>query len=104
MSAEEKKSCILGLFHSLKDVYVEKEVVSMATKAGVSQGAILETLEKLIDDGEVIKKKIGGSNYIWSFPAAKDRAKQMKYDSMKESVASAIRSGKIGLARAYLQR
>ncbi len=36
MSAEEKRKVILDLFHKSKSVYTEKEIITLATKAGVN--------------------------------------------------------------------
>lgn len=36
MSAEEKRKAILDVYHTSKSVYTEKEIVTLATKAGVN--------------------------------------------------------------------
>ena len=36
MSAEEKRQVILGIYHKTKEVYTEKEIIALATKAGVN--------------------------------------------------------------------
>ena len=36
MSAEEKRQTILGIYHSTKSVYTEKEIQTLAAKAGVN--------------------------------------------------------------------
>ncbi len=36
MSAEEKRKCILEIYHKTKQVYMEKEIIALATKAGVN--------------------------------------------------------------------
>lgn len=36
MSAEEKRKVILDIYHESKDVYTEKEIIVLATKAGVN--------------------------------------------------------------------
>jgi len=36
MSAEEKRKTILEIYHKTKEVYTEKEIVTLATKAGVN--------------------------------------------------------------------
>jgi hypothetical protein len=38
MSAEEKRKVILDLYHKTKEVYTEKEICALATKAGVNSG------------------------------------------------------------------
>lgn len=79
MSAEEKRTAILAIYHQTKMVYTEKEVIALATKAGVNQNTIPDINQSLIDDGLVEKEKIGGSNYFWSFPGKKDRMLQIKH-------------------------
>lgn len=80
MSADEKRAVILGIYHKTKQVYIEKEIISLATKAGVSSGTCADVHQGLIDDGLVEKEKIGGSNYFWSFPGKKDRQMQIKHE------------------------
>lgn len=80
MSAEEKHKAILAVYHKTKDVYTEKEIIALATKAGVNQNTIADINQSLVDDGLVDKEKIGGSNYFWSFPAKKDRMKQLAHE------------------------
>jgi hypothetical protein len=36
MSADEKRKTILDVFHKSKSVYTEKEIITLATKAGVN--------------------------------------------------------------------
>jgi hypothetical protein len=36
MSAEEKRQTILKIYHGSKEVYTEKEIVALASKAGVN--------------------------------------------------------------------
>jgi len=38
MSKEEKRKAILDCYHKTKEVYTEKEILSIATKAGVNSG------------------------------------------------------------------
>lgn len=80
MSAEEKRQAILGVYHSTKEVYTEKEIIALAAKAGVNQNTIADINQALCDDGLVDKEKIGGSNYFWSFPAKKDRLNELAHD------------------------
>eukprot|EP00591_Stephanopyxis_turris_P014503 CAMPEP_0195539778 /NCGR_PEP_ID=MMETSP0794_2-20130614/50232_1 /TAXON_ID=515487 /ORGANISM="Stephanopyxis turris, Strain CCMP 815" /LENGTH=213 /DNA_ID=CAMNT_0040673827 /DNA_START=123 /DNA_END=764 /DNA_ORIENTATION=+ len=86
MSAEEKRSVILKIYHTTKQVYTEKEIVSLATKAGVNGNTVCDINQSLIDDGLVTKEKIGGSNYFWSFPGKKDRLLQIKYQNTLSSI------------------
>lgn len=88
MSAEEKRNCILRIYQSTKDVYTEKEIISLATKAGVSQGAIVQTNDELVDGNLVEKEKIGGVIYFWSFPSKVDRMAQNKLEALRESLTA----------------
>jgi hypothetical protein len=36
MSAEEKRQTILSVYHKMKQVYTEKEILALASKAGVN--------------------------------------------------------------------
>lgn len=38
MSQEEKRKTILDIYHKTKEVYTEKEICALATKAGVNAG------------------------------------------------------------------
>lgn len=96
MSAEEKRKVILGIYHSTKAVYTEKEILALATKAGVTSGTVLDVNNALIDDGLVDKEKIGGSNFFWSFPGKKDRMLQLEH----EQVLGKIESSKSKIAEA----
>ncbi|KAL7494258.1 hypothetical protein ACHAWT_002969 [Skeletonema menzelii] len=80
MSADEKRKVILGIYHASKDVYTEKEIVSLATKAGVNANSIVDINQALCDDNLVDTDKIGGSKYFWSFPAKADRMKQLEHE------------------------
>lgn len=96
MSMEEKRKCVLDIYHRTKQVYTEKEIISLATKAGVNGNTVQTVNQSLIDDDLVDKEKIGGTNYFWSFPGKKDRKLQIEYEetlanieSMKEKLAEA---------------
>eukprot|EP00550_Attheya_septentrionalis_P002520 CAMPEP_0198286086 /NCGR_PEP_ID=MMETSP1449-20131203/5245_1 /TAXON_ID=420275 /ORGANISM="Attheya septentrionalis, Strain CCMP2084" /LENGTH=210 /DNA_ID=CAMNT_0043983717 /DNA_START=56 /DNA_END=688 /DNA_ORIENTATION=+ len=86
MSAEEKRKVVLGIYHTTKQVYIEKEILSLASKAGVNGNTVADVNQSLIDDGLVEKEKIGGSNYFWSFPAKKDRIMQIKHEQTLSSI------------------
>uniref|UniRef100_A0A6S9AKJ2 Meiotic nuclear division protein 1 homolog n=1 Tax=Ditylum brightwellii TaxID=49249 RepID=A0A6S9AKJ2_9STRA len=88
MSAEEKRQVVLGIYHKTKSVYTEKEILSLATKAGVNANTVADVNQGLVDDGLVDKEKIGGSNYFWSFPAKKDRIVQIKHEQTLQSITS----------------
>eukprot|EP00536_Pseudo-nitzschia_multiseries_P003844 jgi/Psemu1/295346/fgenesh1_pm.61_\ len=80
MSAEEKRKVILGIYHKDQLVYTEKEIISLAAKAGVNANSIPDIHQGMIDDALVEKAKIGGSNFFWSFKAKKDRVAQIQHE------------------------
>ena len=80
MSADEKRNVILDIYHKSKEVYTEKEILALATKAGVNANTVADMNNSLVDDGLVDKEKIGGSNYFWSFPGKKDRLLQLQHE------------------------
>ena len=43
---------------------MEKEIISLAAKAGVNGNTIADINQALCDDGLVDKEKVGGSNYF----------------------------------------
>lgn len=90
MSKEEKRKVVLDIYHKSKEVYTEKEILALVSKAGVNAGE--EVNNALVDDGLVDKEKIGGSNFFWSFPGKKDRLLQIQYEKLLEEIeASKIR-------------
>ncbi|KAL7539200.1 hypothetical protein ACHAXR_009098 [Thalassiosira sp. AJA248-18] len=103
MSQEEKRQAILGIYHSTKEVYTEKEITALAAKAGVAQNTIVDINQALCDDNLVDKEKIGGSNYFWSFPAKKDRLNQLAHEETLtkiETLKSNIQQAEARLADA----
>jgi len=88
MSAEEKRKVILTLYHQTKSVYTEKEIIALATKAGVNANTVADVNQSLVDDGLVEKEKIGGSNFFWSFPGKKDRMMQLNHEKTLKEIES----------------
>lgn len=89
MSAEEKRKVLLDIYHKTKEVYTEKEIIALGTKAGVNAGTVADINTSLVDDGLVDKDKIGGSNFFWSFPGKKDRTLQIEHEKVLENIESA---------------
>lgn len=89
MSAEEKRKVILDLYHKTKEVYTEKEICALATKAGVNSGTVADVNISLVDDGQVEKEKIGGSNFFFSFPGKADRQLQIDHEQTLAEIESA---------------
>ncbi|GFH45896.1 hypothetical protein CTEN210_02370 [Chaetoceros tenuissimus] len=89
MSQEEKRKTILDIYHKSKEVFTEKEICALATKAGVNSGTVADINNALVDDGLVDKEKIGGSNYFWSFPGKKDRELQIAHENTLAEIEKA---------------
>jgi len=103
MSAEEKRKVVLGVYHKTKEVYTEKEILALATKAGVNAGTVADINNSLVDDGLVDKEKIGGSNFFWSFPGKQDRMLQLEHEQVLgeiENIKSKITEAESKLADA----
>jgi hypothetical protein len=43
MSADEKRKVILDIYHQSKEVFTEKEILALATKAGVNANTYVFT-------------------------------------------------------------
>ena len=39
MSKEEKRQAVLSIYHTTKQVYTENEIIKLASKEGIAQGA-----------------------------------------------------------------
>jgi hypothetical protein len=57
MSAEEKRKVILGIYHKTKEVYTEKEICALATKAGVNSGTWVKSSSSTMNSNV----NVGGS-------------------------------------------
>jgi len=88
MSQEEKRKVLLKIYHESKQVYTEKEIIALATKAGINANTIPDINQSLIDDALVDKEKIGGSNFFWSFPGKKDRQMQLQHEQTLKNIES----------------
>ncbi|EAT34900.1 AAEL012899-PA [Aedes aegypti] len=87
ISADEKKSLILEIFHQSKDFYQLKDVEKIAVKdKGLREQVVKEILQNLVDEGQVETDKIGSSQYYWSFPAKKRKLKQQAFEQLKQEV------------------
>ena len=53
MSVDEKRKVILDIYHKTKAVYTEKEIISLATKAGVNTNTYVDYKVENIDIDEV---------------------------------------------------
>mmetsp|Transcript_5873 Transcript_5873/g.7623 ORF Transcript_5873/g.7623 Transcript_5873/m.7623 type:complete len:209 (-) Transcript_5873:258-884(-) len=69
VSASEKRSRLLSVYHSSGSVYTLNEIEKEGIKVGIVRSAVLDTNQHLIDDGQVETEKIGSTGYCWSFPS-----------------------------------
>ncbi|KAI8340633.1 meiotic nuclear division protein 1 [Chlamydoabsidia padenii] len=70
VSAEEKRTRMLNIFHETCDVYQLKDLEKIAPKKGITSQSVKDVVQSLVDDDLVVTDKIGISNYYWSFPSA----------------------------------
>lgn len=87
LSADEKRSVMLQIFHSTQSVYNLKELESLGSKAGVVLQTVEETVKSLMYDGLIEQDKIGSGNFFWSFPAKAYIASKAKLDDLESQIA-----------------
>ncbi|KAJ7595040.1 meiotic nuclear division protein 1 [Mycena floridula] len=86
LSAEEKRSKLLEIFHETKDFYQLKELEKLGPKMkGIVSQSVKEVLQSLVDDGLVQADKIGSSNFFWSFPSHQGAVLQGRLNTVKEA-------------------
>ncbi|CAG9129634.1 unnamed protein product [Plutella xylostella] len=79
LSADEKKTRMLEIFHQSKDFFQLKELEKIAPKEkGITAQSVKEVIQALVDDHLVDSEKIGTSIYFWSFPSKAKNAKKRK--------------------------
>lgn len=69
LSADEKRTKMLEIFHETQDVFQLKDLEKIAPKEkGVVQQSVKGVVLELADDGLIDSEKIGTSTYYWAFP------------------------------------
>lgn len=68
-SLEEKRQCLLKIYHDSGQPFNLKEIEKEGSKVGVVQQVIKEVNQGLCDDREVTYDKIGAGVFFWSFPS-----------------------------------
>ena len=63
--------------------------------------SVADVNQSLIDDGLVDKEKISGTNYFWSFPAKKDRQKQIEHEATLQEIEK-LKSSIVGTRAALM--
>ncbi|XP_026495755.2 meiotic nuclear division protein 1 homolog [Vanessa tameamea] len=86
LSADEKKTRMLEIFHQSKDFFQLKELEKIAPKEkGITMQSVKEVIQGLVDDHLVDSEKIGTSIYFWSFPSKTKNIKKRKlHDTQNE--------------------
>jgi len=69
LSAEAKADKITEVFHETQDVFVQKQVETLASKKGVVTQSVKGFLDELTSSDIVQSDKIGIQNYYWAFPS-----------------------------------
>ncbi|XP_063626234.1 meiotic nuclear division protein 1 homolog [Cydia splendana] len=88
LSAEEKRTKMLEIFHNSKDFFQLKELEKIAPKEkGITMQSVKEVVQSLVDDHLVDSEKIGTSIYFWSFPSKVKNAKKRKLNDMQNELA-----------------
>ncbi|XP_059048660.1 meiotic nuclear division protein 1 homolog [Achroia grisella] len=84
LSADEKKTRMLEIFHQSKDFFQLKELEKIAPKEkGITMQSVKEVVQSLVDDHLVDSEKIGTSVYFWSFPSKARTAKKRKLNELQ---------------------
>ncbi|XP_026321398.1 meiotic nuclear division protein 1 homolog [Hyposmocoma kahamanoa] len=87
LSADEKKTRMLEIFHNSKDFFQLKELEKIAPKEkGITMQSVKEVVQSLVDDHLVDSEKIGTSIYFWSFPSKAKTAKKRKLNDLKHEL------------------
>jgi len=87
VSAEEKRTRMLDLFHEKKDFYQLKDLEKIAPKEKqIIVQSVKDVIQNLVDDGLVDTDKIGTSVYFWSFPSKAKIAKQNELNNAKSKL------------------
>jgi hypothetical protein len=87
MSADDKRSTILKLYHTAMEPYNLKEIEQLASRSGVVQQTVKDMNQSLVDDSLVFSDKIGSANFFWSFPSKGYHDKKNKKDELEGLVA-----------------
>ncbi|XP_050427152.1 meiotic nuclear division protein 1 homolog [Adelges cooleyi] len=84
VSAEEKRTRMLQLFHEKKDFFQLKDLEKIAPKEKqIVLQSVKEVVQNLVDDGLVDTDKIGSSVYFWAFPSKAKSAKMTTLNNAK---------------------
>lgn len=102
MSAEDKRSAILRIYHERKEPFNLKEMEQHASRAGVVQQTVKDMNQSLVDDFMVMSDKIGSANFFWSFPS-KAYQDQLVVKESRSGAVQRARQASAGLREAIQQ-
>uniref|UniRef100_A0A8D8H3E8 Meiotic nuclear division protein 1 homolog n=1 Tax=Culex pipiens TaxID=7175 RepID=A0A8D8H3E8_CULPI len=87
MSADEKRSVLLEIFHDSGEFYQLKDLERIAAKEkGLKEQLVKGLLQSLEDEGLVEAGKIGQSTYYWSFPGKRQKIKQLESEELQRKL------------------
>mmetsp|Transcript_30768 Transcript_30768/g.40650 ORF Transcript_30768/g.40650 Transcript_30768/m.40650 type:complete len:207 (+) Transcript_30768:38-658(+) len=86
VSFEEKRSRILNIYHTKKEVLNLKELEKLGVKEGVVYQSIKDVNQSLVDDNLVDNDKIGSANFFWSFPSKVFITKKSLVESLEQKI------------------
>ncbi|EDS41260.1 meiotic coiled-coil protein 7 [Culex quinquefasciatus] len=87
MSADEKRSVLLEIFHESGEFYQLKDLERIAAKEkGLKEQLVKGLLQSLEDEGLVEVGKIGQSTFYWSFPGKRQKIKQLESEELQRKV------------------
>ncbi|XP_018565864.1 meiotic nuclear division protein 1 homolog [Anoplophora glabripennis] len=96
VSAEEKRSRMLQLFHEKGECFQLKELEKIAPKEkGIIANSVKDVVQKLVEDGLVETDKIGTSVYFWSFPSKAIGTKKRKIGELQIELEESSKKLKI---------
>ncbi|KPI99826.1 PREDICTED: meiotic nuclear division protein 1 homolog [Papilio xuthus] len=92
LSADEKRTRMLEIFHQSKDFFQLKELEKIAPKEkGITMQSVKEVIQSLVDDHLVDSEKIGTSIYFWSFPSKAKNAKKRKLNDVQNELNECVK-------------
>ena len=89
-SLEEKRSCLLSIYHETCVPYNLKEIEKEGSRKGVVQQSIKDVNTSLVDDSLITTDKIGSGVFFWSFPSAALHSKKKTKESLENQLNNSI--------------
>lgn len=87
MSADEKRSVLLEIFHESGEFYQLKDLERIAAKEkALKEQLVKGLLQSLEDEGLVEAGKIGQSTFYWSFSGKRQKIKQLESEELQRKV------------------